>query len=248
MKIERAFNAEDVNRIINDPSIYPWIKGTNSGELDMAKVIADQRNFALVSEYGCSLGIRLQAGIYEFHTSVLPEGRGVWMKDFAAEAFHWMFTKTDAYELMTKCPDDNVAAKAAAKSVGCSFQFRTGPIWATDRGLIPVDVYSILIQNWAARAPKLEDIGHWFHETLISEYKRLGKKIDVIADDATHDRYVGVAIDMIKGGQLLKALNFYHRWALLAGYAPISVVNREPLVLDISEAQVHISNNSFTVL
>ena len=35
-------------------------------------------------------------------------------------AFHWMFTKTDAFELLTKCPHGNIPAKAGAKIVGCS--------------------------------------------------------------------------------------------------------------------------------
>lgn len=248
MKIERATDARRVNEIVNDPSIYPWVKGSNTGPLDVSKMFASPNNIALVAEHGCSIGIRIQAGIYEFHTSVLPEGRGAWMKEFADEAFHWMFTKTDAYELMTKCPDGNPASKIGAKHVGCSLQFRTGAIWPTDKGLVPVDVYSLLIQHWATRAPRLENVGHWFHETLIGEYKRLGKAIDVVADDLTHDRYVGAAIEMIRGGQLLKAVNFYNRWAIMAGYVPVSVISIDPLVLDISEARIRISNNSFEVV
>lgn len=248
MNFERATDAQRVNEIVNHPSIYPWVKGSTTGAIDMTKTIADPNNVALVFDHGCVLFLKAQAGIYEFHASVLPEGRGEWMHAGAVDAFHWMFTRTDAFELMTKCPDGNVAARAGAQNVGCSLQFRTGPIWETKRGKVPVDVYSITIQRWAINAPGLEESGRWFHEHLIAEYKRLGRKIEVEVDDATHDRYVGGAVEMLKGGQPLKAIKFYNRWAGMAGYAPIYVVNSNPLILDISEAQVRVVNNSFEVV
>lgn len=248
MIIERALDANRVNQIVNDPSIYPWIKGVHKGPLDTTRVIENKNNVVLVAEHGCLLFIKIQAGIYDFHASVLPEGRGAWMQESAAAAFHWMFTKTDAYELMTKCPDGNVLSKLGARNVGCSLQFRTGAIWPTEGRLVPVDVYSLLIQHWVTKAPCLEETGHWFHETLISEYERLNKEIKVETEDLTHDRYVGAAVEMIKGGQILKAVNFYNRWAVMAGYIPLNVISMEPLVLDIAEAKVRVVNNSFEVI
>lgn len=248
MNIERATDAVRVNEIINDPSIYPWIKGANTGPLDVSAVIANPNNVALVAEHGCLLFLKTQPGIYEFHTSVLPRGRGAWMQEGAARAFHWMFTKSDAYELMTKCPDGNILSKLGARNVGCSLQFRTGPIWHTDGGVVPVDVYSLLVQQWAIKAPILEETGHWFHEMLIREYKRLGRDIEVEVNDETHHRYVGACIEMIKGGQVLKGVNFYNRWAVMAGYKPIFVVNRDPWIFDISEAKIRVVNDSFEVI
>ena len=248
MRVSRATDAKRVNEIVNDPSIYPWVKGEHTSPLDLTKVIADSKNVALLFEHGCVLFIWLQPGIYEFHASVLPEGRGEWMHEASQEAFRWMFTQTDAFELMTKCPDGNVLAKAGAKNVGCRLQFITRPIWPTDNGKVCVDVYSLMIQDWAAKAPGLEEVGHWFHETLIAEYARVGKSIDVVADDATHDRYVGAAVEIFRGGQTLKAVRFYNRWAALAGYAPLCVVSANPLVFDISEAKIRVVNNSFEVM
>ena len=248
MMLTRATHAARVNEIINDPSIYPWVKGSQAGPLDMSTIVADTNNVFLVGEHGCVIFFKIQPGVYDFHTSVLPEGRGEWMRQGASEAFHYMFTQTDAYELLTKCPDGNVASKIGAKSVGCSLQFRTGPIWETNGTRVCVDVYSLLIQNWVIKAPGLEEKGHWFHETLISEYKRLGKNIEVVADDLVHDRYVGAAVEMIRGKQLLKAVNFYNRWAIMAGYKLLFVVNKDPLILDINEARVCVGNNSFEVL
>lgn len=248
MNIYQAQDAIRVNEIVNDPSIYPWIKGSHTGFLDLTNVVANKNNVVLVSDHGCVVFTKLQSGIYEFHTSVLPEGRGTWMQEGAVEVFHWMFTKTDAYELMTKCPDGNILAKLGARNVGCNLQFRTGEIWPTNGGKVSVDVYSILIQQWGVKAPKLEETGHQFHECLINQYEKLGRNINVVANDDTHDRYVGAAIEMLRGKQIGKAVNFYNRWAVMAGYMPISVLSMEPLILDISEAKIRISDNNFEVI
>lgn len=246
MNIQQATSADHVNRIVNDPSVYPWICGKHTEPLDLKNVV--KNHIVLESEKGCVIFAKIQPGIYEFHASVLPEGRGAWMQEGAAEAFHWMFTRTDAYELMTKCPDGNLPSKIGAKHVGCMLNFRTGPIWPVDGKLVPVDVYSILIQHWAIKAPKLEEIGEWFHDTLIGEYSRLGKQVHVEEDDKTHNRFVGASIEMMKGGLTGKALNFYNRWSAMSGYKAISVVSSDPLVIDIDEAKIRVRDNTFEVI
>lgn len=246
MNIQQATNADHVNRIVNDPSVYPWIKGNHTEPLDLKNVV--KKHIVLESEYGCVIFVKIQPGVYEFHASVLPEGRGSWMSDGASEAFHWMFTRTDAYELLTKCPDGNLPSKMGAKRVGCTFNFRTGPIWPVDGMLVPVDIYGILIQQWVTKAPKLEEIGEWFHDTLVEEYIRLGKRIDVVEDDRVHNRFVGAAIEMIRGGLTGKALNMYNRFAVMSGYKSISMISSDPLVIDIYEAKIRIRDNSFEVL
>lgn len=246
--LERHFTAERINEIVNDTSIYPWICGHHTESLDLTKVTNNPANVCLVGDHGCVLFIKHQPGIYEFHTSVLPSGRGKWMLRGSRFAFDWMFTRTDAFELLTKCPQGNLAASAGAKAVGCSFLFNTMPLWLLHGNLVPIDVYSIILQHWVGIAKNLEETGNLFHNALEKEYSRLGKNLDVHEVDATHDRYVGATIKMLSGGQVAKAVNFYCRWAVMSGYEKISIVSCDPLVIDIKEAKLLIKNDNFEVI
>src|ERR1700679_1362007 len=174
MNIQQATTADHVNKIVNHPAVYPWIRGVHTEPFDLKNVV--KNHIVLEAEHGCVIFVKIQPGIYEFHTSVLPEGRGSWMQEGAAEVFHWMFTRTDAFELLTKCPDGNTLAKLGARNVGCTFNFRTGPIWPVNGNMVSVDVYGLILQHWVIKAPKMEEVGNWFHDSLIEEYKRLGKE------------------------------------------------------------------------
>lgn len=241
MMLERHYEATRINEIINDPSILPWIKGKHES-LDLTAITANPNHVCLVGEHGCVVFYKHQIGVYEFHTSVLPAGRGAWMQEMSKQVFAWMFTKTDAYELMTKCPDGNLAAKAGARAVGCSALYKTKPLWPTAEGLVAVDVYSILLQHWAKQADFTEH-GKWFHETLAKKVPE-----EPHADDPLHDQYVGIAIEMIRGGQACKAVGFYNRWAVMAGYLPVTLLSLEPLMVDIGTAKLIIKDNNFEVV
>lgn len=246
--LERHFTAGRINEIVNHPSIYPNICGTHTGILDLTPIAGNPDHVCLVDEYGCVLFIKHQPGIYEFHASVLPEGRGGWMVTASQSSFHWMFTKTDAFELLTKCPYGNIPAKAGAKASGCSFRFTTRPLWPSGDVLVPVDVYSIILQEWVKNANNLVESGKSFHNLLDLEYTRLGKALDIHENDDVHNRYVGAAVEMIRGGQVSKAINLYNRWAVMSNYKKINIVSKEPLVIDIDEAKLEIVNNNFRVI
>lgn len=246
--LERHFTAERINEIVNDPSIYPPIRGHHTGPLDLSRITPNPDHVCLVGEYGCVLFIKHQMGIYEFHASVLPEGRGEWMIEANHAVFHWMFTKTDAFELLTKCPHGNIPAKIGAKAVGCSLRFTTRPTWPQDGKLVPVDVYSIILQEWVKNANNLVESGKWFHNLLDIAYTECGKALDIHENDDVHNRYVGSAVEMIRGGQVGKAINFYNRWAVMSDYKKIGVVSTDPLVIDIDEAKLKIINNNFEVV
>lgn len=246
--LERHFTAERINEIVNHPSIYPSICGFHTEPLDITLIAANSDNVCLVGEHGCVLFIKHQNGVYEFHTSVLSEGRGEWMVKGSQFAFNWMFTKTDAFELLTKCPHGNIPAKAGVKAVGCSFRFTTRPLWPRNGELVPIDIFSIILQEWPKTANYLVELGISFHKSLELEYTRLGKSLTVHEDDETHDRYVGAAIEIIGGGQALKAINFYNRWASMSNYKNIKVISITPLIIDINESRLLVENNNFKVI
>lgn len=245
--LERHNNSSRINEIVNDPSIYHWVRGYNIGPLDLTSVAINPLNVCLVGEHGCVIFIKHQIGIYEFHTCVLPQGRGKYMLDGARFAFRWMFTHTDAFELLTKCPDGNLASKAGARAVGCSLAFRTRDIWPTDKGLVPVDVWSLLLQQWARQTPELSEIGKKFHDNLQEKYNTMGKIEPVHEEDGVHNQYAGATAEMILGGQSQKAVSFYNRYACMSGYKPISIVSLEPII-DIDEAKIRVRDGDFEII
>lgn len=247
--IKRHHTADCVNLVINDPSVYDWVRGNFDGKIDVSQTVADPQNVLLMGEHGGVIFLKHQPGIYEAHTQVLPAGRGTWAKDMVNEAVHWMFCNTDAMDIMTRVPHGNYAARALTKTIkGGSLEFHIERGWYKDGKVIPADIYSIRLQDWMAHTPGLEERGHWFHERLTEEYKRLGHEEAIHADDPVHDRYVGATVDMIMGGQTEKAVVFYNRWAGMAGYLPFGIASLDPLVIDIQEALLEIRGDTFWVL
>ena len=248
MNIVRETTPERINAIVNDPSIYPWVKGASRGPLDVSKLLADPKHVVLTAEHGGIIFVNHGAGVYEFHASVLPQGRGQWMLEAGRQSFEWLFTNTDANEILTKCPKGNVAALAGARAIGMTREFSTRPIWPTEGGLVPVEVCSMSIRMWAASAPGLDEIGEEFHEWLEAQYHLRGIKSPIHEPDPIHNRYVGMAVSMVRGGQITKGVFLYNRWAIMSGYAAVKVVSQKPLVLDIVDAKIKFENGLYQVL
>lgn len=248
MMIQREFSPRNINAILNHPSVYPWVNGAVSGDLDISPVLADPRHVALFGEHGGVIFIHHQGGLYEAHTQVLPEGRGKWTVDMVNEALAWMFTHTDAVEIMTRVPEGNRAAKGLAIAIHGKYEFTNPRGWIKDGKSIPAEIYALRIQDWMRFAPSLPAHGRWFHERLTAEYARLGRKDDIHPDDETHDRYVGASVAMILGGQPHKAVIFYNRWAIMADYVPIRLLDTNPIAIDIADAIVVWRHNNLEVV
>lgn len=245
--IERQTSADRINQVINHPSVYPWVRGSLEGELDLSNVISDTRNFALFGEHGGVIFKCLQPGIYEAHTQVVPEGRGSWTIKMVRAALQWMFTRTDALEIVTQVPRGNVAALALTRRVGFVFEFTNPKGWVKDGKHIESDIYGHRIQDWMRIAPDLCSIGHHFHDQLEEKYRQIGRDEPSHADDVVHDRYVGAAFAMVRGGQPHKAQIFYNRWAALAGYEAMRVLSVNPMTIDIRDAIIVMNQNDFQV-
>ena len=237
-QIERRRDAIQLNRIVNDPSVYRWVKGYMTGRMDLTNVVTNPNNILLMGEHGGVIFAMHQHGLYEAHTQVLPAGRGKWALFMVRAALHWMFTHTIAMEIMTRCPHGNLPALALAKSIGGHFEFTNPRGWIMDLDPIPADVYALTVQDWLRTAPGLVERGRMFHAKLNEEYARLGKTPKELPDDEAHDRYVGAMAEMIIGGQPDKGVMLYNRFAALASYGAISIISRMPLTLDIGDALV----------
>lgn len=247
LSVSRHVNATLLNAVVNDASVRPWV-GPGTHELDLSPVVADAANVLLMDEHGGCLFERVGAGTYEVHTQFLPEGRGPAALQAVRDALHWMFTQTDAIEIQTKVPVNNIPALALVKAIGGELHFYRDRVWETAEGLIGVNHYVQTIDAWAGKADTAKAAGEWFHGKLEAAKAQSASGSPVHDDDEAHDRYVGATVEMILAGQIDKGLWFYNRWARFAGYAAVAQIADSPPVIDIQDAILAIRPNDFEVL
>jgi hypothetical protein len=247
--IERSFNADAINRVINDPTIKPWVAGGIEGDLDVAPVLADPRNVALFGQHGGIIFTWVQPCVYEAHTQVLPAGRGPWALEMAHAALSWLFSGTDALEVLTRVPHGNRAARGLAQAVHGVLEFTNPRGFILGGTFVPADIYSLTIQTWMRTAPNLIERGHWFHTAIEREFDRLGvERADHPDDDDVHQRYAGAAVEMALAGQIHKSVALYNRWAAFAGYPGAQVLSLDPLQVDISDCVLTIEGGVIKVI
>lgn len=244
--VERQFAAERVNRIANDPEVRPWLGG--SGALDLSAQVANSVNVLLMNDDGGVFFEGLEPGLYEAHTLFLPQGRGPKAIQAVRDALRWMFTKSDAVEIVTKIPDGNKGALGLVRAIHGERRFHREKAIVVDGADRGVDYYALPIMSWAGKADELGASGHWFHEKLERAKSATEGAAPLHDDDEAHDRYVGATVEMIAAGQVAKGLAFYGRWAKIAGYGPITAIAVNPLVLDIGDAILAVRDDDFTVL
>jgi hypothetical protein len=234
--IERHTTAEWLNQVANHEAVRPWI-APGTEPLDLSAQVSDKRNVLLMGEHGGCLFVQIGPGIFEVHTQVLPSGRGAWTRALSEACALYMFTRTEAYEIMTRVPDGHVGAKAGALAQGFRHEFIREKAYLFRGRLSDIHICGLRIQDWAARAPGMVELGHWLHERMHQELARLGISDPTHEDDENHNRYAGVTLEMARGGQLPKAVLFYNRWASLARHsrggkiAHIALVSRDPPVI-----------------
>lgn len=246
VSISRQTSATHLNSIVNHPEVHPYVSGGFQGALDLSPLIEGGNVVALAGEHGGQVYARIGFGLYEAHSQFTPEGRGEWALAATRASLKWMFTRTDAIEILTRCP--TIASKALAKSIGGQHEFTIQQGWVLDGKIVPADIFSLTVQGWMKTAPDLPARGRWFHERLDAEFDRLGIVEPQHEDDDLHDRYVGAAVDMCFGGQPEKAMVFYNRTAALAGWHQIAVINRDPLAVDIGAAILVMRGDDFYVV
>lgn len=227
--ITRHFEATQVNAVLNHPAVHPWVCGNITGPLDIGPALADRRNILLMGEHGGILFHHLQAGLYEAHTQVVPEGRGEWCLAMTEAALRWMFTRTDCIEVVTRVPKGNLAARALTKAAGLTFQFTNPHGWALAGKVVSADVFGLTIQDWIRRAPGLVERGRDARVNL----EREARSVFIgFADDA-NDRQLGAAFGMISGGQPEKGVVFFNRWAAMTDQPKFKMLGRKPLAFDM---------------
>jgi hypothetical protein len=159
-----------------------------------------------------------------------------------------MFTHTDCMVLLTKAPAFNRAVITFAPLLGWKFEFERKEIWPTESGPVDMSYFSFPYDKWVRTAPDLVATGRAFHARLDEEFARHRALHETQPDEECHDRYVGACAEMIYGGQPEKAVVLYNRFARLAGYAPISMVSRAPLLINIGSALLMFDGDNFKAI
>lgn len=234
VKTEPCKDVDRINAMLNHPDVRPWVASADEGVLNVTAQISDPNTVFLMGEYGGQMLHRFMAGIWEVHTYALPEGRGQWAQDMCWANMDWLFTRTDAFEVLTRIPETHRAAKCLAISVGMTKEFHRPDGVLINASQIPVDVYQIGIQDWVRKSPDLEGTGHQFHEWLNDEAAKVGLT-NPHEPDPEHDRVVGACLKMFMRGQPLKGTLLYNRWAFISRHATISLVSVSPpaILMDI---------------
>lgn len=247
-EVRRSFDATEINAIFNDPAVLPLITVPGIDTIDAAALVSDHRNVLLMADGGGIMFIADEPCIYEVHTAFLPKFRGRHAIRASLEAYRWMFTHTDCVTLQTRIPAFNKPAALAAHMVGFELAFERAKVWPTAAEPADMRFYELHYPGWLKRTDALIESGRAFHGRLDEEYQRHGKPPHSHTDEYCHDRAVGACAEMIYGGQPEKAVILYNRWARFAGYGPIALISRSPIVIDIGDAVILVGEQTFKVI
>jgi hypothetical protein len=245
--LRRTFDAAQVNHVLNHPEVRPGLGG--SDPLDATDLINNPANIALFNDLGGFIFTPLDADLYEVHTQFTPEGRGADLVTTTLEALRWVFTRTPAMQIVTKCPKSNPGALGLARAIGGTHLFDRNDAWAApDGSLTGVTYMGLTLDAWKRKDPVIADFGSAFHDQLERAKIANGSELAIHPDDEAHDRAVGASWLMVLCGNSRKAVWTYNRWALLAGYQTIELVSESPLVIDVRDALVTLENGAMEVL
>ncbi|MDE2020519.1 MAG: hypothetical protein KGJ13_09310 [Patescibacteria group bacterium] len=181
-------------------------------------------------------------GLYAMHTAVMPHGRGEIVMEGSKQAFYMMFTQTDCVEILTHCPDGNVAAKAGARASGMRMDWIADGAYPNNGHLVDCEIYSLKITDWILQSPFVEQIGVWFHKRLREIYESLGINLEEHSIDRNHNKVVGAAVAMIAAGQVYKGISIYNRWAVMSSHDPVFCISTNPIVISLGSVSLKMKN------
>lgn len=247
--VRRSFDASEINPILNDPSVFPFISFPGDETYDATALVSDPRNVLMMANGGGILFCQQEPGIYEVHTNFLEGHRGRNAVKASLAAYRYMFTHSDCMTLLTRVPVFNKGADLFCRLVGARLEFERAKAWPTKDGLVDLRFYAMRVFDWLWQTPSLAVSGKRFHDRLNEERDRLGKPHpEDHPDDRCHDIAVGMCAEMMFGGQLEKAVILYNSWARFAGFGTISLVSREPAIVDIGTELIQVQDNTFKVI
>lgn len=256
--VRRSFDAAEINAILNDPYVFKHVAIAGQEKLDVSQLIENPNVYLLMAEGGSMIFTPLEPCVYEIHTAFLKSAlrsahenghTGPYIQNACLAAYRWMFTQTDCVVILTKIPHHNRAALVFAPTLGWQIEYTRKNAFATHAGdLVDVTYCALRYDDWLRKTPALEIAGREFHKRLADEFARFGYVEPQHPDEDCHDRRVGACIEMMLGGQPEKAVILYNSWARFADYGEINLVSRNPLLINIGNALLQVSENNFKMI
>jgi hypothetical protein len=226
-------DAEAINAIANDPHVSPWLKmPPELDRADLSPLVLNPENVTLISDCGRGAYIlhKISPCLYVAHSLALKWARGAMMQKLMQEGFAYMYTKTDAIEIQTICPDENLPALRWAYIAGFRKMFHShGASYMTQNYM-----------DWVVRDGENRREGEAFHESL-------GDHVDH-APDPVHDSWVGATVRCAQAANLHKGVELYNRWAALVGYERVRIISHAPPLVDIGGDIVSLSERGVELL
>jgi hypothetical protein len=117
VQLERCFDAERLNALVNHPDIRPHVGGDPDFPIDLTGALVG-RNVFLLGEYG-GFGLTWCApGVYEVHTFILPQGRGAWALAAVRTGLAIMQAAYSASHIWTRVKPDAKAVRMFTRAAG----------------------------------------------------------------------------------------------------------------------------------
>lgn len=124
----------------------------DSDPVDCTWALGQPDRYFLFGPYGGQVYHLVGPETYEVHSAYLPEARGRLALATTRASLKWMFTRTDATEILTRVPQGNLPAKALARACGLRQTTTLPDGWTRNGKTIPCDVMSLTLQAWKTRA------------------------------------------------------------------------------------------------
>jgi hypothetical protein len=229
-----------IERIVNHPELRKFNAHDGAPPCDAGRYLKAP-SFVVLVDGGCFLAHCVGPCRYSVHTNLLPECRGRDALRVARATMDMVFAGTDTEELYTMVPENNPQAAWFACAMGFRFRFKRERVWRQAGVDHDMRYYSMTVDDWVLRG-RCQDQGIAFHQALHAKAPELEQH----AADPVHECYVGAAVEMMKAGQLVKAISLYNRFARFSGYATIKVMSKDPLVVDIQNAVLTFRDGDFT--
>lgn len=247
-KAQKLSSVEAISRVCNHPSVRPYLGGDTDIPLDLAHIFDDARNVTLTCDGFYAMYCLVIPGHYEIHTMVDPGNKPDNTVAAACATLEYMFTKTDCIEVITRVPDGNRSARRLAEAAGMKMETRVSRGWVVNGSVEECDILTLPLTSWMANADGLETYGEEFHRQIDEACTRAGAVRDAHPEDRNHDRYAGATFEMIRGGQMEKAVVAYNRWAGIAGYKPVVPLSKVPPIIHIGDMAVRVYENQLEVV
>jgi hypothetical protein len=223
--LKRSFDPIEINFLANHIDIFPHIKAPNTDYIDVSPLLEDPRNVFLVAEGGFVSFMWQAPGIYDVHLGFKKGRRGPYAARATRDATKWLFVNTDCMVIWAHVPETTRLIASFCKAMGGEREFYRPAVWPTEDGPVGMSFWRLTYERWLNLTP-----------SLIKEGEDFLNKIGANAVEEFAKPRVGAAIEMIYANQPEKAAILYNTWARFALLPGISLIARNPLIMQFENA------------